>query len=154
MEYGGYVEHVRPPYKSKAEIQIARLLDRERIAFRYEHPLAVIDRDKTKIWYPDFSLSDYGMIIEYFGMNDDSGYRKRAERKMQVYRENRSAVTGRRGSLVRLRASFKDGWIGSMTPADELLLAADQPANGPHCGAHRWRRMRVCPYRHGHPRRA
>jgi len=78
----------RPAYKSKAEIQIARLLDRERIAFRYEHPLAVIDRNKTKIWYPDFSLSDYGMIIEYFGMNGDSGYRKQAEHKMQVYRQN------------------------------------------------------------------
>lgn len=51
MDYGEYPQRVTPPYKSKAEIQIARLLDRERIAFRYEHPLAVIDGSKTKIWY-------------------------------------------------------------------------------------------------------
>jgi hypothetical protein len=116
MEYGGYVEHVRPPYKSKAEIQIARLLDRERFAFRYEHPLAVIDRDKTKIWYPDFSLSDYGMIIEYFGMNDDSGYRKRAERKMQVYREN-----GIEGVFLS-EESFRGDWPARILGQIEGIL--------------------------------
>jgi hypothetical protein len=48
----------------------------------------VVDRGRTRIWYPDFYLPEYGMIIEYFGMNDDPGYRKRAEHKMQVYRES------------------------------------------------------------------
>lgn len=76
-----------PAYRSKAEVQIARLLDREGIAFRYEHPLAVIDRSRVRIWYPDFTLPEYGMIIEYFGMNDDPGYRRRAEHKIQVYWE-------------------------------------------------------------------
>ncbi|HSW00407.1 MAG TPA: hypothetical protein VLI39_09565 [Sedimentisphaerales bacterium] len=104
MDYGEYPQRVTPPYKSKAEIQIARLLDRERIAFRYEHPLAVIDGSKTKIWYPDFSLSNYGMIIEYFGMNDDSGYRKRSEHKMQVYREN--GIEG----VFLTEESFRGDW--------------------------------------------
>ena len=49
MDYGEDPVRRRPAYKSKAEIQIARLLDRERIAFRYEHPLAVVDRGQTKI---------------------------------------------------------------------------------------------------------
>jgi hypothetical protein len=80
--------HERPVYKSQAEVQVARLLDRERIAFQYEHPLAVIDRHKTRIWYPDFTLCDYGMIIEYFGMNADPAYHKRTEHKMRVYRDN------------------------------------------------------------------
>jgi hypothetical protein len=89
MNDRGYREEANgpPAYGSKAEVQIARLLDREGIAFRYEHPLAVVDRGRTRIWYPDFYLPEYGMIIEYFGMNDDPGYRKRAEHKMQVYRE-------------------------------------------------------------------
>lgn len=76
-----------PAYRSRGEIQIARLLDREGIGYRYEHPLAVVDRGRTRIWYPDFHLPEYGMIIEYFGMNGDPEYRKRAEHKMQVYRE-------------------------------------------------------------------
>ncbi len=33
-----------------------------------EMPLAIVDRGKTKIWYPDFRLPEYGMIIEYFGI--------------------------------------------------------------------------------------
>jgi hypothetical protein len=89
MNYDEDPTRHRPVYKSKAEIQIARLLDREGITFQYEHPLAVVDRGQTKIWYPDFSLCDYGMIMEYFGMNGDGAYRKRAEHKLQVYRENR-----------------------------------------------------------------
>jgi len=116
MDYGEYFERVRPLYKSKAEIQIARLLDRERIAFRYEHPLAVIDRDKTKIWYADFSLSNYGMIIEYFGMNDDPGYRKRAEHKMQVYRENR--IEG----VFLTEESFRGDWPARIMGQIEGIL--------------------------------
>lgn len=56
MDYDQYPQTPRPAYKSKAEIQIARLLDRERIAFRYEHPLAVIDRRMLRIWYPYVQL--------------------------------------------------------------------------------------------------
>ena len=73
-------------YKSKAEVQIARLLEKNSIAYRYEYPLAVIDRGKTKIWYPDFQLPQYGMIIEYFGINGDPDYDERTKHKMQVYK--------------------------------------------------------------------
>jgi hypothetical protein len=116
MDYGEYPQRVTPPYKSKAEIQIARLLDRERIAFRYEHPLAVIDRSKTKIWYPDFSLSNYGMIIEHFGMNDDPGYRKRSEHKMEVYREN--GIEG----VFLTEESFKGDWPARIIGQIEGIL--------------------------------
>ena len=73
-------------YKSRAEVQIARLLDREGIAYRYEHPLAVIDQGKVRIWYPDFYLPNYGMIIEYFGVHGNAEYDRRTEHKMEVYR--------------------------------------------------------------------
>jgi hypothetical protein len=49
------------PYRSKPELQIARLLEQNSIAYKYEHPMAVVDRGKTKIWYPDFYLPEYGM---------------------------------------------------------------------------------------------
>ena len=66
---------------------LARLFEREHIQFRYEHPLAVIDRGKTRNWYPDFQLPEYGMIIEYFGVNGDPGYDMQARHKKQVYRD-------------------------------------------------------------------
>jgi len=75
-----------PEYKSRAEVRIAGLLDREGIAYRYEYPLAVVDQGRVRIWYPDFYLPEYGMIIEYFGVNGDADYDRRKEHKMQVYR--------------------------------------------------------------------
>jgi len=116
MNYGTHRATRRPAYKSKAEIQIARLLDRERIAFQYEHPLAVIDRGHTKVWYPDFSLCDYGMILEYFGMNGDPAYRKRTEHKMQVYREN--GIEG----VFLTEESFRGDWPNRVLGQIEGIL--------------------------------
>lgn len=76
------------PYRSKPELQIARLLGKNNIAYKYEHPVAVIDRGRTRIWYPDFYLPHYGIIIEYFGVNGDAGYDERTRHKAQVYKEN------------------------------------------------------------------
>ena len=75
-------------FKSRGEEQIARLFDRNNIAYCYEHPTAVVDRGKTRIWYPDFYLPEYGMIIEYFGVNGNEAYDKQARHKMEVYSVN------------------------------------------------------------------
>ena len=104
MDNGEDAETMRPAYRSKAETQIARLLDREGIPFQYEYPLAVVDRGQVRIWYPDFRLSDYGMIMEYFGMNGNADYHKRAEHKMQVYRQN--GIDG----VFLAEASFCGDW--------------------------------------------
>ena len=74
-------------FKSKGEREIAEFLRGQQIAFQYEYPLAVVDRGKTKIWYPDFRLPEYGMIMEYFGMNGDSSYNEQMAHKMKVYQE-------------------------------------------------------------------
>ena len=77
-----------PGFKSKGEVQIARLLDRSNIAYQYEHPAAVVDSGKVRIWYPDFRLPQYGMIIEYFGVNGKKDYDEQAKHKMCVYKQN------------------------------------------------------------------
>jgi hypothetical protein len=74
-------------FKSKGEREIGEFLKRQQIAYQYEYPLAVVDRGKTKIWYPDFRLPEYGMIMEYFGMNGDSSYNQQMAHKMEVYIE-------------------------------------------------------------------
>ena len=75
-------------YKSKGEEQIARLLDREGLAYNYEQPIALIDRGKTRIWYADFWLRDFGLVIEYFGINGKKDYDEQAKHKMEVYKQN------------------------------------------------------------------
>lgn len=82
-----YEQTSEQQYKSRAEVQIARLLEKSGINYKYEYPLAVIDKGKTRIWYPDFYLPEYGMIIEYFGVNGDSQYDERKKHKMDVYKE-------------------------------------------------------------------
>lgn len=103
-------------YKSKAEVQIARLLDREGIAYQYEHPLAVIDRRHLRVWYPDFRLPHYGIILEYFGLNGDAGYRARTEHKMQVYRAN--GIEG----VFLTPESFRGDWPGRVLGQIENIL--------------------------------
>ena len=80
---------LEPPYKSKGESQIGRLLDRYGIPFFYEQPLLVWDRGRNRIWHPDFSLLDYaGLILEYAGMPDKSEYRAGIRHKRRVYKQN------------------------------------------------------------------
>ena len=79
---------IQPSYKSWGEEQIARLLDRNRIAYQYEYPIAVVDKGKTRLYYPDFRLPEYGLIIEYFGVNGDSAYDRQKKHKIEAYRKD------------------------------------------------------------------
>jgi len=105
-----------PGYRSKAEVQIARLLDRHGIAYRYEHPLAVLDRGKVRLWYPDFYLPEYGVIIEYFGLHGNAGYEEQTKRKIEVY-EN----TGMDG-LFLTEDWFRGDWPGRILAGIEGIL--------------------------------
>jgi len=79
------------PYKSQPERRIACLLDQYHLPFIYEKPTAVVDAGKTKIWFPDFSLQ-YGLLIEYFGINGDRGYQERTRHKLTIYQANQYDV--------------------------------------------------------------
>jgi len=94
----------RKRFKSKGEEQIARFLDREGVRYKYEHPLAVVDNKKTRVWYPDFHLPDYGVIIEYFGVNGKTEYDEQAEHKIDVYKQN--GIEG----LFLTEKCFKGDW--------------------------------------------
>ncbi|MBC8481448.1 MAG: hypothetical protein H8D47_02125 [Planctomycetes bacterium] len=103
-------------FKSRGEEQIARLFDRSSIAYRYEHPAAVVDRGKTRIWYPDFYLPEYGMIVEYFGVNGNRAYDDQARHKMEVY--NANGLDG----LFLTEASFKGDWPTRIIGQIECVL--------------------------------
>lgn len=75
-------------FRSWGESQIGRMLDRHGIPFQHEHPLAVVEVGRTRIWYPDFQLPGYGIIIEYFGRVHDPSYAEGMTRKQAVYQEN------------------------------------------------------------------
>ena len=55
-----------PPYESKEELKIGRLLDQYGIPFFYKQPTIVYDQGKNEIWKPTFTLLPYGgLVIDY-----------------------------------------------------------------------------------------
>jgi len=78
-----------PPYRSRGEAQVGRLLDRYGISFFYEMPTVVYDRGRFRVWQPDFTLPTYGnLIVEYAGMPDRPTYMDGVRHKQQAYRAN------------------------------------------------------------------
>ena len=78
-----------PPYRSRGEAQVGRLLDRYGIPFLYEHRTVVHDRGRYHLWHPDFVLPTYdNLIVEYAGMMDIPSYATGIRHKRQVYAEN------------------------------------------------------------------
>ena len=103
-------------YQSQGERQIASFLDCHKIPFLYEHPLAIVDRGKTRLWYPDFQLPTLGVFIEYGGRLSDAEYAQGWRRKKQVYLENRL-------SPVMLTASdLKGNWPMDLARMIESVL--------------------------------
>jgi len=77
--------------RTKGEIAIAEVLTKYNIEFEYEHPLLIKqqhenDSEKLRIWYPDFWLPKYSIIIEYFGMQGDKAYDKGKKQKLDAYK--------------------------------------------------------------------
>ena len=96
-------------YRSEGERRIASFFEHAEIPFEYEKPVAVVDAGKTKIWYPDFTLVDYGSIlVEYFGVNGSEDYRRRSLQKLRVYEANRLDV------LPVYPQDFKADWKGCL----------------------------------------
>jgi hypothetical protein len=93
-------------YKSRGEGTIASYLEQQDIDFTYEKPIAVVDSGKTKIWYPDFYLDNYHILIEYLGMNHNPHNTRINEHKRKVYRHNRIDV------VEIYPEDFKGDWQG------------------------------------------
>ena len=80
-----------PPYRSRGEAQVGRLLDHYGIPFQYEAPLQLYDREQPRTWHPDFTLPrDYKppLILEYAGMPDRPDHFFGMKHKAQTYRTN------------------------------------------------------------------
>ena len=73
------------PYESKAEADIAKMLDSYGIPFFYKQPTLVIENGKRCIEYADFFLPTYnGLAIDYIIESNSAIYR----RKKNIYQDN------------------------------------------------------------------
>lgn len=69
--------------RSKGEQKIANFLFEQKIEYIYE-PLLMIGNKKVR---PDFYLYEYGIFIEYFGMQGDKVYDQKTEKKIAFYQK-------------------------------------------------------------------
>ena len=75
--------------RSKSEVIIADLLNREGVPYRYEFPVYLKD---IGMIYPDFTVLNVKTwkeyIWEHFGMMDDMEYAERTVQKIAAYEKN------------------------------------------------------------------
>lgn len=105
------------PFRSWGEAQIGRMFTYHGIDYLYEHPLAVVDRGMTRIWYPDFQLPGYGLLLEYVGRPAEPECAARMAHKQVVYRTNGLAA------LMITPAWFRGDWPGRILGEIEGVLA-------------------------------
>ena len=77
-----------PPYESKDELKIGRMLDEYGIPFFYKQATIIYDQGKNEIQKPSFTLYPYGgLVIDYVA---GSGEEQKDEllRREQMYRYN------------------------------------------------------------------
>lgn len=104
-------------FRSSGEAQIGRLFDRYGILYQYEPPVAVVDRGKVRIWYPDFQLVDQGILLEYCGRLGDAAYAQGVEHKRATYEAN--GLT----ALMFTPETFKGNWSSRVLDGIDTALA-------------------------------
>jgi len=78
-----------PPYRSRGEAQVGRVLDRYGVPFFYEQATIVYDRGAYRVWRPDFTLPTYApLVLEYAGMMDRPDYAAGIRHKAVAYARN------------------------------------------------------------------
>ena len=84
-ELEGMLAELDPPYESKQELQIGRLLDQYGIPFFYKQPMILYNRGRNEVYKPSFTLLSYGgLVIDYVPHSDEATALKRE----QLYRYN------------------------------------------------------------------
>ena len=90
QELENILTELDPPYESKEELKIGRLLDKYGIPFFYKQATIIYDQGKNEIWYPTFSMPAYnGAVIDYIDNTD----RESLDQKIQIYRYNQIPAT-------------------------------------------------------------
>ena len=87
-ELNEMLSELDPPYESKEELKIGRLLDQYGIPFFYKQPTIIYDQGRNEIWKPTFTLLPYGgLVIDYVptsGQHQVGGLLRRE----QIYQHN------------------------------------------------------------------
>ena len=77
-----------PPYETKDELKVGRMLDRYGIPFFYQQATIIYHEGKNEVWKPSFALYSYGgAVIDYVAGTGQDQQERRLKRD-RVYRYN------------------------------------------------------------------
>ena len=77
-----------PPYESKEELKIGRVLDQYGIPFFYRQATIIYDQGKNEIWKPAFTLYPHGgLVIDYISGSEQND-KDELMRREQIYSYN------------------------------------------------------------------
>lgn len=99
-------------FKSHGEAAIAEALIKYNIEFVYEYPLLIKeqknnDTEKLRIWYPDFWLPRYSIVIEYFGKEGEKNYDEGKRCKLDAYKKlNIDCISVKRSTIQKDLKSY------------------------------------------------
>jgi len=92
------LDELDPPYESKKELQIGRILDQYGIPFFYKQATVIYHDGKNEIWKPTFILPQQGCyVIDYISQaNDQNSKENVIQKRKDIYNYNQipAAVLG------------------------------------------------------------
>ena len=77
-----------PPYESKEELKIGRVLDQYGIPFFYRQATIIYNDGKNEIWKPSFTVYPYGGLVIDYVPGSEQDHNDELLQKEQVYRYN------------------------------------------------------------------
>ena len=89
MDYGleGKVKNSeKEEFRSEGERKVAGVLDKYGVKYIHEQGVLVTpEKNKPRVWYPDFFLPEFSVYIEYYGLAGNPEYDQCIRKKISVY---------------------------------------------------------------------
>ena len=93
----GLLTELDPPYETKEELKVGRMLDRYGVPFFYRQATIVYHEGKNEIWKPSFTLYSYGgAVIDYVADAKDPEEQVLTRDKIYRYNQIPAVVLGPR----------------------------------------------------------
>jgi len=77
-----------PPYESKEELKIGRLLDQYGIPFFYKQATIIYNEGQNEVWKPSFTVYPYGGLVIDYVPGSNQKQNDEFLRKERIYRYN------------------------------------------------------------------
>jgi hypothetical protein len=82
-----------PPYESRDELKVGRMLDRYGIPFFYRQATIIYNEGQNEIWKPSFTLYSYGGAVIDYVAGSGENHQEQVLSRDRIYRYNQIPAT-------------------------------------------------------------